>query len=147
MFNSCSYPCTVIDVLAEVGNEVVINILVKGLSIGEVSDTLTETLANELDVAMVDGVDMLDGDSIILVGADITIVSGFVVSLSYSVEVLPGTGPGTKSLGPRLDVLADVNNIGVVSGIGVDVWTGVDANVLPVVMTVLGVIAVSALLG
>ena len=52
MFNSCSYPCTVIDVLADVGNEVVINILVKGLSIGEVSDTLTETLANELDVAL-----------------------------------------------------------------------------------------------
>ena len=41
-----------IDVLADVGNEVVINILVKGLSIGEVSDTLTETLANELDVAL-----------------------------------------------------------------------------------------------
>ena len=85
MFNSCSYPCTVIDVLADVGNEVVINILsmkVKGLSIGAVSDTLTEALPNVLDAAMVDSVGMLDGDLISLVGADIMILSEFVVSPS-----------------------------------------------------------------
>ena len=76
------------------------------------------------------------------------IVSGFVVSLSYSVDVLPGkwVGPVMKSIGPRLDALSDVKNICAVSGICVDALTGVDANALSVMTTALGFIAVSALL-
>ena len=77
------------------------------------------------------------------------IVSGFVVSLSYSV---PGTwvGPVMKSIVVRIDVvvdaLAEVRTICVVSGIGVDVLSGADANVLSVMATALEFIAVSALL-
>ena len=149
MSNRYLYAFIVIGLLADVGGGPVIDILMKGLSICEVSDVLTKPpLTDVLDAAMVEGSEMLGGDSIILIGADITIVSGFVVSLSYCVEVLPGTWVGSvmKSIGPRLDVLTDVNNICVVSGIVVDVWTGVDVNVLSVMTTTVGLIAVSPLL-
>ena len=79
--NRCSYPSTVNDVLADVTDEPVINKLVKGLSIGEVTDALTEVLTNALDAAMADSDDMLDCDPIILVRASM-IACGFAVSLS-----------------------------------------------------------------
>ena len=75
MSNSCSHPCAVIDVLADVRDGVSINIFEKGLSIDLVIDVLTEASTNALDVSMVDGVDMLDGDLIILIGAS-TMTSG-----------------------------------------------------------------------
>ena len=117
--------------LADAMAEPVINILVKSWSIDSVIDTFTGSLANALDAAIVDGDEIFDGDLLIPVGAAM-IASGFVVSLSYSVDVLPGTwaGPVVKSIGARVEAVAGVINIRVFSGIGVDMSTGVDANVL-----------------
>ena len=78
-------------VLSDSMYALVINILLKGLFIDVVIITFTEVFTNSLDAALVDGVDMLKNDPIILVGADIMIVSGFAVSLLCSVDVVAGT--------------------------------------------------------
>ena len=133
MYNSCSYPCTVISVLSDPRDESVINILLKGLFIDVVIITFTEVSTNALDAVLVDGVGTLKNDPIILVGADM-IVSGFTVSLSYSADVLAGTwaGPVMKPIGARIEAavgaLTELINICVVSGIGAEELTDVDVN-------------------
>ena len=67
-----------ISVLSDSMYALVINILLKGLFIDVVIITFTEVSTNALDASMVDGVGMLDGDLIILIGAA-TMTSGFAV--------------------------------------------------------------------
>ena len=67
-----------IGVLSDSMYALVINILLKGLFIDVVIITFTEVSTNALDASMVDGVGMLDGDLIILIGAA-TMTSGFAV--------------------------------------------------------------------
>ena len=143
MIHSCSsYPCVVIDVLADVGNEVAFKILVKRLSIGGVSDTLTEALANKF-------VALMDDDLAILVGVNIKIVSGFAVSLSSSVDAMPDTWVELvmESIGMVVDAFVKARSACVLSGICVDVLTGADANVPAFMLTALGLVTISALLG
>ena len=143
-----------IGVLSDSRDESVTNILLKCVSIDVVIITLTEVFTNSLDAALVDGVGMLKNEPIILIGADIMIVSGFAVSLLCSADVLADTwaGPFMKPIGARIEAvveaLTELINICVVSGIGADELTDVDVNVLWVMITELGLtsIAVSALL-
>ena len=77
MSNSCSYPCTVIAVLADECDGTVTNILVEGLSIGVVIDECTEVLMNLLAAAIVDDVDMF-GAGMIILFVEVMIASGVV---------------------------------------------------------------------
>ena len=88
MFSNCPHPRTVIDVLADGGDEVEINILVNDLSVDVPISVLTELLTNTLDVATIDGVDILDGDLILPVAPT---DSALAASLPYSADVLAGT--------------------------------------------------------
>ena len=136
MPNSCSHPCTVIDVvLVDVRDEVVINISLfeQGLSIDLVIDTLTEVSTNALDASIVDSADMLDGGILIVI---VTMASGLAM---YSRDVLAGTCAGV-----RMD--AEVVNGCVIFGIDIDALADVDVSLLSVVMDAWGFLAVSALL-
>ena len=133
MSDSCSHPCTVIDVLADAMAEAGIDIWVKVLSIGVVIDTLTEVSTNALDASIVDSADMLDGGILIVI---VTMASGLAM---YSRDVLAGTCAGV-----RMD--AEVANGCVIFGIDVDALADVDVSLLSVVMDAWGFLAVSALL-
>ena len=74
MSNSCSYPCTVIAVLADECDGTVTNILVEGLSSGVVIDECTEVLMNVLAAAIVD----MFGAGMIIPFVEIMIASGVV---------------------------------------------------------------------
>jgi len=113
MYKSVSYPCTVIDVLADDCDGVVSNAVVKGLFVGVMIDWLDGVLMNTF-------ADMLG--SIILVVEEMT-TSGFAVSVSPSVVDWP--------------VMTSVEEtvICVVSGTVVDVvMTDVGATVLSVAL-------------
>ena len=133
MSDSCSHPCTVIDVLVDAMAEAGIDIWVKVLSIGVVIDTLTEVSTNALDASIVDSADMLDGGILIVI---VTMASGLAM---YSRDVLAGTCAGV-----RMD--AEVVNGCVIFGIDVDALADVDVSLLSVVMDAWGFLAVSALL-
>ena len=140
MSDSCSHPCTVIDVVVDAMAEAGIDIWVKVLSIGVVIDTLTEVSTNALDASIVDSADMLDGGILIVI---VTMASGLAM---YSRDVLAGTCAGdvTKPIGVRMD--AEVANGCVIFGIDVDALADVDVSLLSVVMDAWGFLAVSALL-
>ena len=136
--NNCSHPWTVIDVLVDVCDGSVTSIVVKGLFIGEGIDVLM----NVLTVTIVD-------EGMIILFVEAMNDSGFVVSVSYSVDALAGGWAGLfmKSIGARIEVvfetLAEVTVICVVSGTVVDVLADVDANALSVNTTALWFIVVS----
>ena len=116
MYSNCSHPFVMADVLADVWDGAVTNIF-KGLSIGTLIDALTKVLMNELSFTTMSSDDgMLDEGLTISVA---TIASGFVVPISYSADVIAGDWVGSVM------ELIDVATIGVISGIGVDMFVDV----------------------
>ena len=138
-----------IDVLADDCDGSVANIVVEGLSVGVLIDTLDGVLMDAFDDALSDGDDMLGGGMIILV-VEAMIVLEFAVSIPCSVD---WSGKVMLSIVVRIETVVEtlveviiICVLCVLSGTVVDMLTDVDANVLSVDITALFFFTASALL-